>query len=595
MHTLTNANNSKERVVVKLKPGYWNVVMVSVLSPMLLAGASAVAEEGVFHIVKDGKIVGGDQLGKPWTQGDGYVECWAEGRKFIFILGHTKLLSQKDLDTGDFHITAKMSIVPHGAGSAFVFSDPTGENGFGFNSKGKPRFYLYGPDLNPGASGSKVLNKAAEDYYANGKPFSFEVIRKDNVVRFLLDGKEGHRFSYDKPIRNLGFQPFRVTIRLYSFSIEGNVIPCTRPIDKSHLPTKLTVPNVDISDTDRQVVIARGTRGTYQGHAHTCLMPDGKTIVCVWTEKHGPGKVHMKVSRDGGLTWKDHPSPPANWQRFAHCPTLHYITSPKGEKYHILTDGIITFGRAISRDNCKTWGPMEDTGFIGRVPPIELTAVEDGKKLIMQSHRWGLDDTKWGKHSWGSFKGEYGYFQSESTDGGLTWSKGTRFDGGAEPSIIRSPDGKQLLCLLRGGGFRNQSFMTSDDEGKTWSEKKELPATLAGHRHLARYTGDGRIICVFRDVAQQSPTPGSFAAWVGTYDDIINQRQGGYRIRLLKSYGEKLGDLGYAGLEKLPDGTWVATTYARLNDKELPSIVSVRFTLEETDKIAKFVQKEDER
>jgi len=233
---------------------------------------------------------------------------------------------------------------------------------------------------------------------------------------------------------------------------------------------------------------------------------------------------------------------------------------------------------------------MEDTGFIGRVPPIELTAVEDGKKLIMQSHRWGLDDTEWGKHNWGFFKGEYGYFQSESTDGGLTWSKGTRFDGGAEPSIIRSPDGKQLLCLLRGGGYRNQSFMTSDDEGKTWLEKKELPATLAGHRHLARYAGDGRIICVFRDVAQQSPTPGSFAAWVGTYDDIINQRQGGYRIRLLKSYGEKLGDLGYAGLEKLPDGTWVATTYARLNDNDLPSIVSVRFTLEETDKIVKSLQ-----
>ena len=71
-------------------------------------------EKTAFDIVKDGKIVGGDQLGKPWTQGDGYVECWGEGRKYIFILGHTKLLSKKDLDAGDFHVKAKMSIVPQG-------------------------------------------------------------------------------------------------------------------------------------------------------------------------------------------------------------------------------------------------------------------------------------------------------------------------------------------------------------------------------------------------------------------------------------------------------------------------------------------------
>jgi hypothetical protein len=40
-------------------------------------------------------------------------------------------------------------------------------------------------------------------------------------------------------------------------------------------------------DSARHVIIAQGTENVYQGHPTTLLMPDGKTMFCVWTHGHG--------------------------------------------------------------------------------------------------------------------------------------------------------------------------------------------------------------------------------------------------------------------------------------------------------------------
>ena len=61
------------------------------------------------------------------------------------------------------------------------------------------------------------------------------------------------------------------------------------------------LPLVDLSgDSARQVVIASGTPEIYQGHPTTVLLPDGKTMFCVWTLGHGGGCGPMKRSDDGG-------------------------------------------------------------------------------------------------------------------------------------------------------------------------------------------------------------------------------------------------------------------------------------------------------
>jgi hypothetical protein len=152
-----------------------------------------------------------------------------------------------------------------------------------------------------------------------------------------------------------------------------------------------------------------------------------------------------------------------------------------------------------------------------------------------------------------------------------------------EPCLIRSPDGKQLLCVIRDNNRdRNSWMMTTDDEGRTWSKPRQLSAAVTGDRHDATYTSDGRLFIAFRDVAKASPTRTHFVGWVGTYDDLLHCREGQYRVKLLHSYAR--GDCGYAAVERLPDDTLLATTYIKYRPgRNKQSVVSVRFTLDELD------------
>ena len=176
---------------------------------------------------------------------------------------------------------------------------------------------------------------------------------------------------------------------------------------------------------------------------------------------------------------------------------------------------------------------------------------------------------------------------SISKDGGLTWGQPAVIAEHptahlCEPGLVRSPDGRQLAMLLRENSRKYNSFvMFSDDEGETWSKPVELPGALTGDRHTARYAPDGRLVVTFRDMTHDSPTKGDWVAWVGTYDDIVAGREGQYRVRLMDNLHAH--DCAYPGLELLPDGTFVATTYGHWTAGEEPYIVSVRFKLEEID------------
>ena len=182
-------------------------------------------------------------------------------------------------------------------------------------------------------------------------------------------------------------------------------------------------------------------------------------------------------------------------------------------------------------------------------------------------------------------------YKSFSADGGLTWGVpeviATHPQAHlCEPGAIRSPDGKQIAVLLRENSRQLNSFVIfSDDEGKTWSQPRQLPGALTGDRHTGRYAPDGRLFITFRDTTLESPTKGDWVGWVGTYDDIVQGREGQYRVRLMNNH--KGADCAYPGLELLPDGTFVTTTYGHWTSGESPYIVSVRFKLQELDAQAK--------
>jgi len=71
----------------------------------------------------------------------------------------------------------------------------------------------------------------------------------------------------------------------------------------------------------------------------------------------------------------------------------------------------------------------------------------------------------------------------------------------------------------------------------------------------------------------------------GTYEDIRRGREGQYRVRLMDNTRDS--DCAYPGVEVLPDGTFVATTYGHWVQGEQPYIVSVRLKLAELDAIAR--------
>jgi hypothetical protein len=181
-------------------------------------------------------------------------------------------------------------------------------------------------------------------------------------------------------------------------------------------------------------------------------------------------------------------------------------------------------------------------------------------------------------------------FKTLSTDGGLTWGAPevvTEHPDAdlCEPGAIRSPDGSTVVLLLRENSRKHNSFMVfSTDEGTSWSEPRELPKALTGDRHTARYAADGRLFVSFRDMAEGSPTKGDWVGWVGTFEDIMEGREGQYRVRLMDNKNE--WDTAYPGVEVLDDGTFVVTTYGHWVEGEEPFVVSVRFTLAELDEKA---------
>ncbi|GGG89504.1 sialidase [Parapedobacter pyrenivorans] len=341
---------------------------------------------------------------------------------------------------------------------------------------------------------------------------------------------------------------------------------------------------IDLSaDTARQVIVAQGTPEVYQGHPTTVLLPDGKTMYCVWTYNHGGVCGPMKRSDDGGLTWSELLEVPENWATVYNCPTIYRLPDPTGNERLFVFAGEGPNGsmyQSYSDDDGETWSPMVPNATGASVMPFcTIMPIEGGKRLIGLSNIRRPGEQEEERSNVLS--------RSYSDDGGATWTPwevildlpGLK---PCEPELVRSPDGKQLLCLIRENVKRVALYMTSDDEGATWSEPKPLPAPLHGDRHKAKYAADGRLVVVFRDTGHDSPTKTHFVGWVGTYDDILAGNEGQYRVKLLHSY--KGWDCGYPGLEVLGDDTFVATTYIKYKDgPEQNSVVSTRFTLAELD------------
>lgn len=353
------------------------------------------------------------------------------------------------------------------------------------------------------------------------------------------------------------------------------------------LPDSVTLyPFIDLAaDSQYQVIVDREP-GQYLGHVSTVLLEDGHTILCVYPPGHGKGGIILKRSSDGGLTWSDRLPVPDNWSTSLETPTIHRVVDAHGKKRLILWSGLYPARLSVSEDDGVTWTPLKAVGDWGGI--VVMGGVAPVRQQPGHYLAWFNDDGRFlraeGKKT---SPLTYAIYQVESADGGLTWGEPHAIVSRSdlllcEPGFVRSPDGRQIALLLREDSHNHLAqIIFSSDEGRTWTEPRPLPVTLVGDRHMATYAPDGRLVVVFRDTNRASPTNGDWLGWVGTYDDLVHDRPGAYRVRLMRNYWG--WDCGYSGLETLADGTIVATTYGHWTKGEQPYIVAVRFTLAQLD------------
>lgn len=340
-----------------------------------------------------------------------------------------------------------------------------------------------------------------------------------------------------------------------------------------------SLPTFDLSHQfNNQTIIADGHE-QYQGHPTTVLMPDGKTVFCVWTIGHGGHCGLLKKSTDRGQTWSELLPVPEDWENYVNCPTIWHLPTPEAPErlavYAQETDSREMFV-SFSIDGGEKWSNMMQTGIVSVMPWTTIIPTGSGRLLGMTNARCPGAPEPWSNL----------IIQSFSDDNGMAWGKAEivadiRGAKLCEPWVIPSPDGSELACLIRVNNRKyNSMIMFSEDEGLHWSKPVELPEALTGDRHIGKYLPDGRIMVVFRDVAKNSPTYGHFCGWIGSWNDLKECRPGQFRIKLLQHYSNKPAatpDCGYPGLEVFSDGSVLATTYLRYRpDDANNSVVCVK-------------------
>ena len=367
---------------------------------------------------------------------------------------------------------------------------------------------------------------------------------------------------------------------------------CLGCVGSLSLAGDLDIPTIDLDQReDLQVVVDRQP-GQYLGHPTTLLLEDGKTILCVYPKGHGKGAILYKRSSDGGATWSDHLPTPKSWETSKETPTIHRVVTADGKKRILLFSGLHPVRQSISDDDGVTWSELQPIGNFGGI----VTMASVVPVLSKPGHYTALfhDDSRFFYPRPNLVKGRFTLYQTTTTDAGDHWSDPAPIFVSSdihlcEPGAVFSPDKKQIAVLLRENRRKaNSHILFSNDETASWSNPRPVPNSLTGDRHTAQYLPDGRLFISFRDIPSQgntSPTANSWVAWVGRYEDLVQGTPGDFRILLKKNY--KSGDCAYPGVEVLPDGTVVTTTYGHWIKDQAPYILTVRLKIPEIERLPK--------
>ncbi|QWT17714.1 Ig-like domain-containing protein [Collinsella sp. zg1085] len=360
----------------------------------------------------------------------------------------------------------------------------------------------------------------------------------------------------------------------------------------STLPEYLLDQARHVSDVHKET---EDTSNQYFGQPDMIRTKTGRLITS-FPQGHGKGPLIMKISDDNGETWARKTDIPSSWAGSQETPTMYALTLPNGNERLMLITACPGWGTdsdgnqhgwntSYSDDNGNTWTEYKHW-HSSHANGTNNRCIVGMASLIQLKDETGKDIPKWlgiyHDHDYINYK-TYLTFDEQGNE---QWSEPEPYLSAyrsmeqryqmCEIGLFRAPDNKRIVGLVRSQSHNHPATLIySDDEGMTWSEPMELPGSLAGERHKMAYDPiSGRLVVTFRQIkydlnnngrfdGNSDWTCGEWVAWVGSYEDLMNQNDGDYLIVLAEDWSNnaKSGDTGYAGVVVLKDGTFIMDSY----------------------------------
>ena len=178
------------------------VLMIVVSLNSLVSG-----QEQQRTFVQKGKALGVHDASNHWQSRQQGLEGKGE-RIFLY--------ADKMIGKGDFKVTARLRMLNQAKSAAgFVL----GESFFGFEGAKGEEIFLNGPLF----GGYQNIQRSATAF-ERGSWIDFQMQRRQDEIKFSINGKSIHTFKYDGPIGQIGFSPWRSTMQIEQFAASGTLV-----------------------------------------------------------------------------------------------------------------------------------------------------------------------------------------------------------------------------------------------------------------------------------------------------------------------------------------------------------------------------------
>ena len=185
----------------------------SIIAITVALGAATIVSADAEHlsVINQGKIKAATAV----------TERWEVGENNIVSTGTHYLFANRGIGPGDFEVRVRLSLDEfNGSAAAFVLDD----NKFGFEGSHR-RMFVQGPKFADGLTIGEPM-----DFITPGKPFPLLVVRSGEKLTFHIDDQKVWETEFDvHEIKSVGLRPWRATMRIYDFSIKGDLIEADLP------------------------------------------------------------------------------------------------------------------------------------------------------------------------------------------------------------------------------------------------------------------------------------------------------------------------------------------------------------------------------